>query len=384
MPIGFKRSYRNEVYWRYRNAKKKEKSAILDEFCRVCGYTRKHAIELLNEKPLQQRIIRPGASRLYDEASADLKALWELMGGICSKRMAAAMPLWLEFYSASERVKELLLRMSPASIDRYLVSAREEKFGKGLSSTRPSLRMKMKIPIKLLEGEIHVPGFVEGDTVVHCGSSLLGEYASTVTVVDLFSGWTQLRATWTKEAEGVKNQVAKIENRLPFTLIGFASDNGSEFINEVLYQYFSKRQAPVKFVRRRAYKKNDNAHVEQRNWTQVRQLFGYGRFDDPNLVGLMNEIYDAYWCPLQNYFTPVMKIIAKERVGGRVKKTYDKPQTPAQRLLDCPLVPNVDKARIREERSVRNPVDLKNRLDQKIKEFFRIVDQLEKERRKVG
>lgn len=130
--------------------------------------------------------------------------------------------------------------------------------------------------------------------------------------------------------------------------------------------------------------KNDNAHVEQKNWTHVRELFGYERFDDPKLVPMMNEIYQAYWCPLQNYFTPSMKLIAKERIGGAIKKHYDKPKTPAQRLLDCSLVPNSDKARIGTEIHSRNPIDLKNRLDQKLKEFFQCVDEIKRSQRNTG
>lgn len=302
------------------------------------------------------------------------------MSHICSKKMKAAIPLWLPHYKASDRNKQLLLQMSASTIDRLLRLHRRAQ-GKGLSTTRPSIRMKTKIPLKLLDGETKVPGFVEGDTVAHCGSSIAGEYANTLTVTDLFSGWTELRACWTKDATGIAGGVKKIEGRLPFMLVGFASDNGSEFINDVLHGYFSKRQAPIHFVRRRAYKKNDNAHVEQKNWTHVRELFGYERFDDPTLVPLMNEIYQAYWCPLQNYFTPSMKLIAKERIGGRVKKHYDEAKTPAQRLLNCSLVADVDKARIGSEVHSRNPIDLKNRLDEKLKEFFQRVDELKRSQR---
>ena len=382
MPIEFRRAYTDEIRDRYKNAKRKQKSAILDEFCQVCGYrSRKHAIQILNGKakgPDARK--RPGPASRYIDALSDLKALWRLMSYICSKKMKAAMPLWLPFYRTSDRRKALLLQMSPSTIDR-LLKLHRRSLGKGLSTTRPSIKMKTKIPLKLLDGETKVPGFVEGDTVAHCGNSIAGEYANTLTVVDLFSGWTELRSCWTKDATGITSAVKKIESRVPFTLVGFASDNGSEFINDVLYSYFSKRPAPINFVRRRAYKKNDNAHVEQKNWTHVRELFGYERFDDPSLVPLMNEIYQAYWCPLQNYFTPSMKLVAKERIGGSIKKHYDEPKTPAQRLLDCSLVPEADKVRIGSEVHSRNPIDLKQRLDQKLKEFFERVDELKRSQR---
>ena len=225
MPIEFRRAYTDEIRDRYKNAKRKQKSAILDEFCQVCGYrSRNHAIQILNGKakgPDHRR--RPGSASRYIDALSDLKELWRLMSHICSKKMKAAIPLWLPHYKASDRNKQLLLQMSASTIDRLLRLHRRAQ-GKGLSTTRPSIRMKTKIPLKLLDGETKVPGFVEGDTVAHCGSSIAGEYANTLTVTDLFSGWTELRACWTKDATGIAGGVKKIEGRLPFMLVGFASD----------------------------------------------------------------------------------------------------------------------------------------------------------------
>jgi hypothetical protein len=152
-------------------------------------------------------------------------------------------------------------------------------------------------------------------------------------VSEICCGWTENRAAWTKGAEGIKEQFKDIEEHLPYDLIGVATDNGSEFLNDILYNYMKLRVAPINMVRRRPYKKNDNAHVEQKNWTHVRQLFGYDRYESEELIPLMNEIYSAYWNPIQNYFIPNMKLISKERIGGRVKKKYDVPKTPAQRLL---------------------------------------------------
>jgi len=298
--------------------------------------------------------------------------------------MRAAMPIWLQFYEVTPNVCEMLLKMSASTIDR-LLRAHRSGFNKGLSTTtRPRSMMKLKIPLKLLDAHVKMPGYFEGDTVAHCGTSIAGEYANTLTTVDLFSGWTELRATWTKDANQIVNAMKKIEAKVPFTFIGFASDNGSEFVNETLHRYFTQRQAPINFVRRRPYKKNDNAHVEQKNYTHVRELFGYQRFDDPKLVTLMNEIYQAYWCPLQNLFTPAMKLVAKERIGGRIKKYYDHPKTPAQRLLESPMVPNSDKARINDMLRSKNPIDLKKRLDEKLKEFFKLSDDIERSRRLTG
>ena len=380
MPIELHRAYLDEIKERYRNGAKKQKTKILDEFCAVCGYERKYATRILNGSR-QSRRRRPGPQSRYLEALPALRELWDLMGQICSKKMRAAMPLWLPFYGASDRINKILLAISPSTIDR-LLRAHRAPLRKGMSSTRPSSWVKSKIPLKLLDGEAKVPGYMEVDTVVHCGNSMAGEYANSLTMTDLYSGWTELRASWTKESSRIVEQARKAEERLPFDLVGVASDNGTEFLNSEFYAWLRDRDAPINFVRRRPYKKNDNAHVEQKNWTHVRQLFGYERFDSPELAPVMNEIYQAYWCPLWNLFTPVMKLKAKERVGGSVKKHYDDPKTPAQRLLECPLVPRESKAKIMAMMAGKNPIDLKRRLDAKLKEFFRLVD--ERKRRSSG
>lgn len=382
MPIEMRRAYLNEIRLRYRNSTKKQKTAILNEFCSVCGYSRKYAIRILRGE-VTPRTKRPGPKPRYSEAVPALKELWLLMGQMCSKKMKAALPLWLPFYRTSKPIEELLLKMSPSTIDRLLRPVRKP-LGKGLSTTRPNAALKSKIPIKLLDGDVTMPGYVESDTVAHCGNSTAGEYINSLTVTDLFSGWTDNRAVWTKEADGVVARVKSIEEHLPFTLIGFASDNGTEFINELLHAYLTKREAPVNFVRRRAYKKNDNAHVEQKNWTHVRQLFGYERFENKELVLLMNEIYRAYWNPLMNFFTPVMKLKSKERIGGRIKKRYDEPKTPYQRLMESPFIPNGEKAKLHDAHRTKNPIYLRQQLDLKLKEFFEKVDEHRVQRRNTG
>ena len=179
----------------------------------------------------------------------------------------------------------------------------------------------------------------------------------------------------TKTAQQVVLQVKKIEERLPFEMKGFASDNGSEFLNKDLHRYLHQREKPVEFVRRRPYKKNDNAHVEQKNFTHVRSLFGYERYEDAELVSMMNEIYQAYWNPLWNYFTPCMKLVSISRIGGSIKKKYDDPKTPAERLLGHPEIPQWQSSYLKDQLRARNPFWLKQQLDLKLKEFFKLVEQ---------
>jgi hypothetical protein len=371
-----RRIYLETIRTRYRKSTKKQKSQILNEFCDVCGYERKYAIRILWGH-VEPRSHRPGPKRSYThQVTPHLIYFWNAMNRSCSKKMKAALPLWMPYYREpiEPKTKELLLKMSSSTIDRRLKDYRSSGRRHGLSATKSSW-VKSKIPIKLLDHLVNEPGHFESDTVAHCGNSLSGEFISSLTATDLFSGWTDNRAMLTKTSEMVVAQVREIERRLPFLMKSYASDNGSEFLNEELYRYLKKRPDPIEFVRRRPYKKNDNAHVEQKNFTHVRALFGYARFDDPELVIKMNEIYQAYWNPLWNYFTPCMKLKSKTRIGGRIKKEYDNPKTPAQRLIEAPGMTQPQITYLKEQLRGRNPFWLKQQLDLKLKEFFKLVEE---------
>lgn len=379
MTIEIKRAYLDEIRWRYQKGTRSQKTKILDEFCAVCSYDRKHAIKILNGV-IKPRIKRPGPKSKYGENEFLLVLidLWVKMNKICSKKMVAAFPKWLPHYNTPIQIMNLLNTISPSTIDRLLRPIRKPNI-KGMSTTRPSL-IKNRIPLKLIDGEIKMPGYVEADTVAHCDSSLSGEFINSLTVTDLYSGWTENRAIWTKSAKNTKAMIEEIENKLPFSIIGFASDNGTEFINEVLEDYLQKRDAPVNMVRRRPYKKNDSAHVEQKNWTHVRELFGYQRYENKDLVLRMNEIYKAFWNPLLNFFTPVLKLKEKTRIGGRIKKKYDIPMTPCDRLLNSTYIPDAEKDKLKEKFNAMNPFTLKKLMDEKLKEFFKLADEYEKKR----
>jgi hypothetical protein len=369
---------------RYKNAPKKMKSQILSEFCANSGYSKKHAIRILNGR-LEPRSRRPGPRVKYgDQVIHHLHVLWESMNKICSKKMKAALPIWLEFYKdADQSIKDQLMSMAASTIDKKLKPYRGP-LAKGKSTTRGLKMMMSKIPLKLLDGEITEPGFTEMDTVAHCGDNIAGAYAHSVTLTDLLSGWTENASVWTKDSEQVLKKIKKLEDRLPFKLKGCGVDNGSEFMNQHLAKYFFDRKDPVDFVRRRPYKKNDNAHVEQKNFTHVRELFGYERLDDFNLTVLMDEIYQAYWNPLNNYFIPALKLISKERIGSKLKKKYDKPKTPCQRLLDSEHVPARVKQQLRHNLKYKNPFFLKRELEKKLKIFVGLVDDLKRKKLMTG
>lgn len=374
MSIEARREYLRAILVRYGEANRRQKKLILDEFCSVCRYSRKHAIRILNGRA-KPREKKPGPKVKYgEEIIFHLVAIWEAAGKICSKNFKTALPIWIPFYKHelfNEKIKLKLLMMSPATIDRVLGPYRKPH---GRSTTKSSW-FKSKIPIELLTAPVDRPGFVEADTVAHCGNSAAGIFVSSLTMTDLFSGWTENRALLGKMADDMVCAIEKVEKNLPFLLVGFASDNGTEFLNAQLHRYFTKRNRnPVKFVRRRPYKKNDNAHVEQKNYTHVRQLFGYDRFEDPVLVEWMNEIYAALWNPLLNYFTPSLKLESKTRVGGAIKKKWEKPQTPYQRVIASPAVPEGIKLRLREHYQCINPFTLRRELDKKLKRFFQLVE----------
>ena len=368
-----KRQYLDRVRLRYLKSNKRQKSLILDEFCQVCEISRKHAIKMLHEV-VRETSPRPGPKVTYGpDIHAHIVKLWHAMNRMCSKKMVAAIPLWLEYYKGiTPEEDRQLKRISSSSIDRILKPHREA-VKKGRSSTEPSL-IKNKIPIKLLDDLVLAPGFIEADTVAHCGNTLAGEFINTLTMTDLYSSWTENRAVWKKESQTVMKAISSIEEALPFEVRGFASDNGNEFLNHDLHSYFFNRKNRVEFVRRRPYKKNDNAHVEQKNWTHVRELFGYERFDAESQVDFMNDIYKRLWNPLWNFFTPVMKLQSKTRVGGKIIKVYDDPITPYQRLINSNVLTEEQLAKLQAQFKKLNPFELKKELDEKLKWFFRIAE----------
>ena len=375
-----RQAYLKAIRSRYRRARKKAKAGILDEFCSVCGYNRKYAIRLLNQRAKTSKKRRPGPKPVY--ASAELllalKRIWFASDQMCSKKLKAAIPLWLPFYETvykalTPEIQTKLLSISAATIDRVLRPVRVAHGRKGLSGTRPGSLLKSQIPIRTDFWDVSEPGFMEADTVAHCGNSLAGDFAWSLTMTDILTTWTENRATWNKGAEGVLVQIKDIEARLPFPLQGFDCDNGSEFLNYHLVRYFTDHPSLTSFTRSRAYKKNDNAHVEQKNWSHVRQLFGYDRFEDPGLVDLMNNLYAKEWSLYQNHFCPSMKLLKKTRINSKYYKKYDPPRTPYDRVMSSEHVSVEEKERLRTVHQALNPFILKKNIEKKLRVIFRKV-----------
>jgi hypothetical protein len=374
-----KRDYVEAIFLRYKHASRKEKTTILDEFSTVCGYHRKHAIRLLRgfkrfTKPKGKKRGRPS---LYhrDDITNPLKKIWLAANLPCSKRLKATLPLWLpgygrQFGNLSPEATDALLTISPATIDRVLKPVRVSYQKRGRATTKPGTLLRKRIPINTNQWDEDRPGFLEADTVAHCGASLAGMFAYTIDCVDIATGWSEQRAVWGKGQAGVLEQIHHIEQSLPFPLRGFDCDNGSEFLNHHLLRHFTDRRHPIQFTRSRAYHKDDNAHVEQKNWTHVRQWLGYERFADPNIVTLLNDLYTTEWRLFHNFFCPSMKLISKERVGSRTLKRHDCPKTPYQRIMESAHIGETVKNALTQQLKTLNPFSLREAMELKLKIIF--------------
>jgi hypothetical protein len=379
MSYQLRREYLTLIQDRYKNSTHNQKTLILDEFCAVCGYSRKYAIAVLNGKKDPCVRLPRGRTVKYTETVVHHAVrLWRAMGEPGSTKLKAALPEWIDYDDhpdvlADDVLRSKLLEISRAQLDRILRNYRNED---GISTTRHGCKRFMnQIPIQVKDWNAKSPGErTQGDTVAHCGNSLLGSFANSITVTDLYSTWTENRAMWTKGSARVIEAMRDIEANLPFILRGHQTDSGSEYMNYGLLAYFTENRSDVvQFTRSRPYKKNDNCYVEQKNFTHVRELFGYERIDDESLVDLMNEIYTKYWGPLQNFFMPSQKLLRKTRIGGFIKKEYEPAMTPYRRLMSSDDLTNEQKEALAKRKQEFNPFDLQKKLKKRLVEFDELV-----------
>jgi hypothetical protein len=378
-----KREYFKRIWLRYRKASRKEKTRILDEFCLNCSCNRKYAIRRLNRFRISEGLKprkRPGPSSKYHlpELIKVLREIWIGAHLPCSKRLKALLPFWigpyqLQYGTLSLDILKKLGRISPSTLDRILKPIRHLYQGKGRSATKPGLLLKHHIPIKTNQWDETIPGFLETDSVAHCGTSLEGIFVNSVNTVDIATGWTEQRAVWGKGHREVYEQIRDMEKALPFQILGFDCDNGGEFLNHVLMKYFLNRPSPVQFTRSRAYQKNDNAHVEGKNWTHVRQWLGYRRFENPRIAELLNDLYKNEWRLFHNFFLPSVKLKSKLRIGSKIIKYHDSPKTPYQRLIDSKLISEKIKATLRKTFESLNPFKLREIIDEKIARIHQLA-----------
>jgi hypothetical protein len=359
---------------RYKRAGKPYKTRLIDEVCEVCGYDRKYAIKLLNGALKAAGGIRGRKSEYNDpELLKALKTIWLRSNLLCGKRLKQALPNWLRPYEKhygelAGECRAKLLKISPASIDRLLKPCKAQLQRRRNAGTKPGTLLKNQIPIRTSNEDIDRPGYLEADTVAHCGGSMSGSFIWSITYTDIKSTWTVTRAVWNKTYEGIRDQTRDVESRLPFPILGFDCDNGSEFLNHHLTRYFLQRPQPVCFTRSRAYRKNDNAHVEQKNWTHVRELLGYDRLENPAMLQEMNALY-LDWEKLNNFFKPSMKLVSKVRVKSRYVKKYDTPATPFERLKTSGILSQEQAASLEQEYESLDPFELERRIQQRLRKI---------------
>lgn len=375
-----KREYLDEVAPRYRTASKEKKTKILDEFCLIYKCHRKHAVRRLNShsvipKPRTKKQGRPPKYKNNRELIKVIETIWFLANQPCSKLLKLVLILWLPFYPepVSTEITKLIRQISPSTLDRILIPVKVRNRTRGRCTTKPGTLLRKQIPIKVNQWDEQKPGFLEADTVALCGTSLSGAFTYIVDAVDIKTAWTEQRAVWCKGEAAVLEQIRDIEKSIPFPLLGFDSDNGNEFLNRNLVKYCHNRKHPVQFTRSRAYHKNDNAHVEQKNWTHVRQWLGYDRFDNPDAVPLLNDLFKNEWRLLHNFFCPSVKLIEKERIGSKTIKKHDSPKTPYQRVIRSSYVTKETKQQLTTLFNSLNPFKLRKAIESKLSDIFKMI-----------
>lgn len=372
--------YVDAVRDRYRKAGRGDKGQILDEFAAVTGYHRKSAIRLLSsrERP-EKRGRRRGRPRKYGrEVLTALRTAWEATDRVCGKRLKPFLPELVrklaecgELDTTPETVVELC-DISASTIDRLLRPYKDRGTRRPLSTTKPGSLLKASIPIRTFaDWKEDQPGFIEVDLVAHCGETTEGLYLNTLSSVDIATGWVECQAVWGKGQERVGGAIHHIAQSLPFPLLGLDSDNGGEFINHHLYMYCQRNQ--ITFTRSRPYKKNDNAHIEQKNWSVVRRLIGYDRFSSKAALAQLGKIYrlvNRY----TNFFQPVMKLQHKTRHGAKVHKVYDDAKTPYQRLVQTTALTSDQRAALELQYNKANPVTLRTQIDKALEALWQLAD----------
>lgn len=373
-----RRDYLQRIYPRYQRAGRREKQRILDEFCANCSYHRKHAIRLLNgssppPKPLRKR--RRGRGATYGPRLISvLKAVWEAADYPWSVRLKALLPEWMPWirrrFRLGTRVEEQLLQISARSIDQRLRPYKRKLRRRLYGRTKPGTLLKHHIPLKTERWDVQAPGFTEIDLVSHSGNSASGDFCYSLNLTDIHTGWTETRAVLGKSQEAVRAALEEIRQALPFPLRGIDSDNGSEFINSHLFRYC--QAWAIQFTRGRPYKKDDNAHIEQKNWTHVRRLLGYVRYDTAAAREAMNDLYRNEVRVFQNLFLPSVKLAKKERVGSRLRRHYEAPATPLQRVSASPAADGERVAELQRRQQTIDPFQLSATVQAKLERIVRL------------
>ena len=361
---------------------RKARSLLLDECMAFSGLGRKHLIKVLGGRlPVGGQPGPPGAGRrgrppVYSEILPLIKSLWLVSEQPCGKRLKPILREWMPYWEKAHgalpsATHSLLRRVSPAQLDRLLAPHRacagRRHRGLGGDGT-----LKAQVPLRTGPWQVSGPGWTEIDSVAHCGGSMSGSFWWTTTLTDIATGWTQQHPAWNKGQHATAEALRSMENGLAFPLLGVDSDNGPEFLNWHLLTLWRDRVPAIEITRSRPYHKNDNAHIEQKNRTHVRELLGEDRLDDPELGPLLVELH-TLWSDFHNFFLPTLKLIKKERLHGRMAKTYEREaRTPCRRLLDDGHLGGAARMMLIDRRSRLNPLALKERAEELLQTIWRL------------
>jgi len=366
---------------RYLKAKaKKEKTQILDEYCHNTGQARKYVIRKIQPGVDLRPKQRKKRKQTYDgQVTAALAKVWEIFDCPCGQRLKPILEVELDRLRhlgelrVCDDVALKLKTMSSATIDRKLKHQREVlHLLRSKGGPKPGSLLKRKIPIRLTDWDTSETGYVEMDLVVHCGASTFGEYINTLSTIEVSSGWWEGEAIMGKSQESTFQALKHIRQRTLFDWKGLDSDNGSEFINDILYKYCHREK--IEFTRSRPSRKNDNAYIEQKNWTHVRKILGYLRYDTLAELIIINDLYRSDLRLYKNFLQPVMKLVSKERIGGSVKRKYDAPKTPYQRLMDSGQISEQTRKQLEMVYLSLNPAQLKRSIDTKLDKLYQAYE----------
>lgn len=361
----------------YKRASKKEKGRILSEVIKLTGYYKTYAVELLRDpvRPKQHKAIKRSRPSSYLPVFKELKKLWAISNFACGKILVPSLPGFLEQLIKFKELKitanqkKLLLKISPATVDRLLKTERKRLQIKGKSGTKPGPLLKHQIPVRVFTPwDEQVPGFVEIDYVAHCGETLADTYINTLDATDIATCWTEKEACMGRSERATVEAFEKLEGKFPFHILGVDSDNDTLFIN----WHFMRmcRRKKITFTRSRAYRKNDQAHIEQKNWSTVRKIIGYKRLETEKQLEVLNQIYQLLSNYL-NFFISNSKLVRKDHIGSKVKRIYDQPKTAYLRVLEHPGIEMEVKKRLKEKYQDLNPAQLMRQINKLVNQLLK-------------
>lgn len=371
--------YFKAIYARYRKAELEEKSRILDEFCRVCGYNRKYAISKLNgsapEEGKKGKRRRKRGFQYSQQVIGVLFQVWQASGNPCSVRLKAVLRGWMswigERFKLTPQMEKDLLSISYRQIDRRLKPMKAQYKRRIYGRTKPGPLLRYLIPIKTEHWNVKAAGFTQTDTVSHSGPSAEGLFGYTVNQTDILTTWVESRAILGKGERQVVESLDEMKEDFPFAIRGINPDNGTEFINYHLFRYCKIHN--IEFTRSRPYKKDDHAHIEQKNWTHVRKLMGWDRYDTHQAIDAMNDLYKNELRVFMNLFTPSMKLQRKVRFGSKIQRVYDQPQTPLDRVIKSGQGDTQKLARLIQLRDWVDPFVLSKTIEAKLQCIYRLA-----------